>query len=262
VASPQQVLALADRLAANPGYQLESLHTVWISGAMASRDAIKRIQSILCRNVVVAYGSTEGSLVAIAPYDMVSDIPDAVGFLFPSVEMEIVDETGRVLPAGSEGFLRYRTPFFIKNFAVNNAGGPPDGSKAWCYPGDLGTVTANGVLCVRGRGDDIINCGGFKISAVSIEEAALGCTGVKDAGVCGIRGDGGADEVWIGLVTAPGFQLSEFQRSLQQHPRINELLLGAGAEVVAVDAIPRNQLGKIERGQLREKMRGARIKQA
>jgi acyl-coenzyme A synthetase/AMP-(fatty) acid ligase len=260
VASPQQALLLADRLAANPGYQLESLHTVWISGAVASRDVIKRIQSVLCRNVVVAYGSTEGSLVAIAPYDMVADIPDAVGLLFPSVEMEIVDDSGRVLPSGSEGFLRYRTPFFVKNFAVNNPGGPPDGSKAWCYPGDLGTVTANGVLCVRGRGDDIINCGGFKISAVSIEEAALACAGVKDAGVCGIRGDAGADEVWIGLVTAPGFQLSAFQQSLQQHPRINELLLGAGAEVVAVDAIPRNQLGKIERAQLREKLRGAKAK--
>jgi acyl-coenzyme A synthetase/AMP-(fatty) acid ligase len=260
VASPQQALALVDRIEANPGYRLESLHSIWISGAMISPDAIRRIQSILCRNVVIAYGSTEGSLVAIAQYDMMSDIPDAVGFLFPSVEMEIVDEADRVLPAGSEGFLRYRTPFFTKNFAVNNPGGQQDGSKAWFHSGDLGTVTEHGVLCIRGRGDDIINCGGFKISAVSIEEAALACTGVKDAGVCSIRGDAGADQVWIGLVTAPGFQLSKFQQSLQQHPRINELLLGAGAEVVAVDVIPRNQLGKIERQQLREKLRHAKAK--
>jgi acyl-coenzyme A synthetase/AMP-(fatty) acid ligase len=171
--------------------------------------------------------------------------------------MEVVDETGRVLPAGSEGFLRCRSPFFIKNFAANNPSAAQDASNAWYYPGDLGALTEGGVLCVRGRGDDIINCGGFKISAVSIEEAALACAGVKDAGACGIRGSSGLDEVWIGLVAAPEFQLSAFQQDLQKHPRINELLLGAGAEVVAVDAIPRNQLGKIERQQLRERLRSA-----
>lgn len=261
VASPQQALALADRLEANPGYRLDALHTIWISGAMASRDVIKRIQSILCRNVVVAYGSTEGSLVAMASYDMVADIPDAVGFIFPSVEIEFVDEAGRVLPAGAEGFLRYRTPFFIKNFAVNNPGAPQDGAAAWLYPGDLGTITDNGVLCIRGRGDDIINCGGFKISAVSIEEAARACPQVRDAGVCSVRGDAGIDEVWIGLVTEPGFQLSEFQRQLAQHPRINELLVNVGAEVVSVDAIPRTQLGKVERQQLREKLHGLKARQ-
>ena len=43
VASPQQALALADLCGANPGYQLNSLDSIWISGAFASRDAIRRI---------------------------------------------------------------------------------------------------------------------------------------------------------------------------------------------------------------------------
>ena len=42
----------------------------------------------------------------------------------------------------------------------------------WYYPGDIGYVTANGALCIRGRGDDVINCGGLKVSAGSLEEVA------------------------------------------------------------------------------------------
>jgi acyl-coenzyme A synthetase/AMP-(fatty) acid ligase len=254
VASPQQALGLADLCDANPGYQLDSLDSIWISGAFASRDAIKRIQSTLCRNVVIAYGATETGLVAVAPFDMIADIPDAVGFVSPWTELEIVDDAGRAVPAGTEGLIRYRTPFFIASYAANHPG-EPDGSRdVWHYPGDLGAVTANGVLCVRGRGDDVINCGGMKVSAVSLDEVVLRCSGVKDGAVCGIKGTSGLEELWIGVVPGPRFELATFQRELEQDQRFKELLQGVGAEVVAVDAIPRSQLGKIQRHELREKL--------
>jgi acyl-coenzyme A synthetase/AMP-(fatty) acid ligase len=253
IASPAQVLALADVADANPGYALGALHTIWLSGAFASRDVIKRIQSSLCRNIIVGYASTEAAQVAMAPHAMIAHIPDAVGFVGPWAQVEIVDEAQRVLPAQSEGYLRFRTPFYLANFAANNPGA--DSRDAWYYPGDLGYVTENGVLCIRGRGDDVINSGGLKISAGSIEEVALACAGVRDAGVCSVKGESGLEEVWIGLVTTPAFTLAEFQRALERHPRINELLVSLGAEVVSVDAIPRNELGKIQRQALRDKLR-------
>jgi acyl-coenzyme A synthetase/AMP-(fatty) acid ligase len=256
IGSPQQILSLVELREAHPGYRLDALNMVRISGAFVSRDVVRRVQASLCRNVVIDYGTTEASLVAWAPYDMIADIPDAVGFVGPWCELEIVDQGHQPLPAGQEGLIRIRTPFFVKNRAANNAGAQ-DAAAQWYYPGDLGHVTDNGVLCIRGRGDDVINCGGLKVSAGSLEEVLLKCSGVRDAAVCGVKGASGLEELWIGLVPKPGFQLAEFQRELEHQPKFSELLLTTGAEVISIDVIPRNQLGKIQRGELREKLLAA-----
>ncbi len=254
VGSPQQVLGLADLRDANPGYQMDSVRMVRIGGAFASRDAIRRVQASVCRNIVTEYGSTEASLVAVGLHEMVADIPDAVGFVGPWTEIEVVDETGRPVPTGDEGRIRYRTPFFTNNFAANNPGSRGDPSEQWYYPGDLGVVTDNGVLCIRGRGDDVINCGGNKISATSLEEIVLTCAGVKDVGICGVKGDSGMEEVWMGIVTEQGFELTGFQQELERHQNFKGLLRTVGAEVISIDHVPRNPLGKIQRHELREMM--------
>jgi acyl-coenzyme A synthetase/AMP-(fatty) acid ligase len=251
VASPQQALALVELCDANPGYQLDSVRMVRIGGAFASREVISRVQSGICRNIVTEYGSTEASLVAIGLQEMIAEIPDAVGFVGPWTEIEIVDGEGRPLPPGAEGHIRYRTPFFTLNYAANNPGATGDPARHWYYPGDLGFVTANGVLCIRGRGDDVINCGGHKVSAASLEEYVLRCRGIRDAGVCGIRSEAGVDEVWIGIVPTSEFQLPEFQRELERHDGFRAVLQTLGAEVVSVDAIPRSALGKTQRAELR-----------
>lgn len=254
VGSPQQILALTELRETRPGYQLGALNTVRIGGAFASPNAVKRVQTSLCRNVVVEYGSTEASLVAWAPHEMIAEIPDAVGFVGPWCELEIVDDTGTVVAAGTEGRIRYRTPFFLKNHAANNPQMQGDVASQWYYPGDIGYVTAHGVLCIRGRGDDVINLGGHKVSAGSLEEVLMKCPGVRDVAVCGVKGDTGLEELWIGIVPAPSFSIADLQRALEQDPKFSEILKVGGAEVIAIDQIPRNQLGKIQRLELRTKL--------
>src|SRR5262249_36721249 len=155
-----------------------------------------------------------------------------------------------------EGLIRYRTPFFVKNRAANEPHGPGGAVGQWYYPGDIGYVTASGVLCIRGRGDDVINCGGLKVSAGSLDEVLLKCSGVRDAAVCGVKGQSGMEELWIGIVPTAGFAVAQLQRELEQDAKFGEILKVVGAEVVAIDQIPRNQLGKIQRAELREKLRG------
>jgi acyl-coenzyme A synthetase/AMP-(fatty) acid ligase len=254
VGSPQQILALTELREANPGYQLNALNTVRIGGAFASREAVKRVQTSLCRNVVIEYGSTEASLVAWAPHEMIADIPDAVGFVGPWCELEIVNDAGSVVDAGTEGRIRYRTPFFLKNNAANNPQLQIDIAGQWYYPGDIGYVTAHRVLCIRGRGDDVINLGGHKVSAGSLEEILLACSHIRDAGVCGIKNESGLEELWIGIVPKPGFDLAVLQRELEHDATFSGLLKSMGAEVISIDQVPRNQLGKIQRGELRTKL--------
>ena len=261
IGSPQQILALAELRETHPGYRLDALNMVRISGAFASRDAVRRVQASLCRNVVIDYGSTEASLVAWAPYEMIADIPGAVGFIGPWCELEIVDETHRPLPAGQEGLIRYphavlrqepRRQQFRRGgrcpVVLPGRSRLPDRKRRALHPRP------------RRRRHQL-----RRLESFGREPLTRCCSSAPASAMrrsVGIKGESGLEELWIGLVPKPGFQLTEFQRELEQDPKFGELLLTVGAEVISVDVIPRNQLGKIQRGELREKLLAAQKKAA
>jgi acyl-CoA synthetase (AMP-forming)/AMP-acid ligase II len=56
-------------------------------------------------------------------------------------------------------------------------------------------------------------------------------------------------------VPTAGFAVDQLQRELELDAKFSEILKGVGAEVIVIDQVPRNQLGKIQRGELREKLR-------
>jgi long-chain acyl-CoA synthetase len=241
IASPQQALALAELQEKVTHYPLAGLKTLRLGGSIIARDGIERIRNQLCRNVVIAYSSTEAGIIATAPYDMIAHIADAVGFVIPGAEVEIVDAADRVLPIGSEGFVRVRSKQFVLNFGI-------DDPNTWFYPGDFGWLTEDGVLCVAGRKGDVVNRGGVKLSVVDLESFLTSCPGVQDAGACTLMGKSGFEEVWVALVFAPSVDLAELRRQIEANrefgPNIDKLFV--------VETIPRGQLGKIQRAQLSE----------
>ena len=51
------------------------------------------------------------------------------------------------------------------------------------YTSDMGTIDERGQLHLRGREDDVINIGGFKVAPTEVEDAVMAYEGVKDC-VC------------------------------------------------------------------------------
>jgi acyl-coenzyme A synthetase/AMP-(fatty) acid ligase len=252
VASPQQVLGLVEFMEKGNKSRLRSLKDLRIGGGFASADLVARVQSRLCRNVVTEYGSTETGLIAFANYETIIDVPFAVGRPVPGARIEIVDQADRPLPAGEEGLVRCRTNYLLKSLAANNPERSADAENLWWYPGDLGHLTEDGVLCIGGRADDVINCGGAKVSAVKLDEIVLKHPGVKDAGVCSVRGRSGIEEIWIGVVTESEIDVSALTRSLDESQGFR---VGVG-EVLTIDQVPRNDLGKLQRHKLKEVLLG------
>ena len=241
LASPQQAMALADIQAANAEFSLASVKSLRLGGAIVTREGMQQLMSHLCRNVILIYSSAEASTVAVAPYAMIADIPNAVGFTLPGVEVEIISPEGHVLPRGEEGFVRIRTPQFVEKL-------PPDAVDTWFYPGDIGWLTDNGVLCIAGREGDVVNRGGFKLSVSQFENFLLACPGVVDAGVCTLMGTAGFEEIWVGVVLDSSFDPDTFRRSIEANTEYKSNI----DKLFMVEAIPRGTLGKIQRAQLRE----------
>jgi acyl-coenzyme A synthetase/AMP-(fatty) acid ligase len=240
VASPGQALVLAELQQKSTRYPLAALKTIRLGGAAASADGIRRIKNHLCRNVVMTYASTEAGFAAIAPHDMIAHIPNAAGFVIPGTAVQIIDAEGNVLPAGSEGLVRLRTPLFLQNLPIENP-------NAWFYPGDVGWLTEEGVLCIAGRKGDVLNRGGDKLSVTDFEEFLRSCPGVKDAGICGVMGVSGREEVWIGLVLEPAADIGALRAKIEADAIFSSNI----DKLFVVDAIPRGSLGKIQRDDLK-----------
>jgi fatty-acyl-CoA synthase/long-chain acyl-CoA synthetase len=241
IASIQQAVALAEIQEKITRYTLPALKTLRIGGSVITRDGIERLKAHLCRNIIMSYASTEAGTAAMAPYDAIAHIPGAVGQIVPDVEIEIVDHLGATLPIGAEGFIRLRSPQFIKNFGVTD-------SSTWFYPGDLGSLTPDGVLCVMGRTGDVVNRGGAKLSATEFESFLMACAGVKDAGICTHTGSAGFEEVWVGVVLDPSIDMAAFRHHIESDKEFGTNI----DKLFVVQSIPRNELGKIQQGQLKE----------
>ena len=107
IASMHQARALVDAQQAI-GIPTPSLRSLYIGGSAASRGFFSEMQQF-CSNVISCYGSTEMGAVAMAPVGRLPDIPGAIGYVLPWLEVEAVDGDDRPLPAGTEGVLRMRT---------------------------------------------------------------------------------------------------------------------------------------------------------
>jgi len=250
IASPAQAAALVEHTEKNPGHELGSLQAIRITGSRISKDMVTRIQSTLCRKVFIEYGSTEAGVIAIAPYDMIQDVPGAAGIVTPWAEIEIVDDAGAVLARGQEGIVRCRTEFFSASFAANNPGSGVDPNTAWWYPGDIGRLDERGVLAITGRTDDLINRGGVKMSAVAIDELIGSFTDIRDAGACAMPGHGGIDELWVAVVPRRPIDISALKQRIEEDGQLPMRI----DRLFEVEEIPRTDLGKIRRGELRERL--------
>ncbi len=113
--------------------------------------------------------------------------------------------------------------------------------------GDLARVDDDGFVWIEGRAGDVINRGGNKVFPEQVEEVLRLATGVSDAAVVGVP-DARLGEVPVAFVVT-------------NHDTSDEELLGLCREHLApyktpvafhrVDALPRSEVGKILRRELR-----------
>lgn len=111
------------------------------------------------------------------------------GMVLPNVEMRILDDAGRVLPAGAVGHIVARGPEMFSGYVdagLNDGAFTDDG---FFRTGDLGALDADGYLRITGRAKDIIVRGGENLSAQEIEEAIRHHPRVADVAVVGVPDD-------------------------------------------------------------------------
>lgn len=252
VASPGGLAEFLDYYERSPAFA-SPFEAVLSVGSYLSKPLADRLRATLCSHVVSAYGATECSPVAAAPAHHIGGTPGAVGYVAPGIALETATADGRALAAGSEGLIRYRGHTCVAGYV-----GDPPGSEAffrdgWFYPGDVGRVTADGMLVISGREKAIIDLGGDKISPDAIEAALMAFPGVVHAAAFGRPNSLGIEEVWVAFTSHGTLNADAIRAHCTRLLPASQI----PARIFQVPDIPRNAAGKTDRRKLLELGRSA-----
>jgi acyl-CoA synthetase (AMP-forming)/AMP-acid ligase II len=156
------------------------------------------------------------------------------------------DESGelREVTPGETGEICIAGPGVIDSYQDN--AGQEAFQDGWFRTGDLGYLDADGYLFIRGRLREVINRGGEKIAPREVEEALLSHSAVHEAAVVG-RPDAIYGEQVVAYVAVKGVWSAEMARELRQHTAQRLSPQKVPVDFTALDALPRNPTGKIER---------------
>jgi acyl-coenzyme A synthetase/AMP-(fatty) acid ligase len=243
VANPQHLRDMVAEHRRTP-VPTPTLKLIKFGGNAMPPDLAPEVRARFCNDILCVYSATESGPVAFGHIDRIRERPGATGYLAPWADVEIVGPDDRPLPHGIEGRLRVRTRWQGYDLVEG-----VDAASRWMYPGDIGSKSADGMLTLVGRAADAINMGDVFISPERIERELSGYPGLVDVAVVGMPQARGQPEIWIG-VAAQG-QVNEQDIKdflLKKNPRWKV------SRVRVLDRISRNDMGKIVRARIREKL--------
>jgi long-chain acyl-CoA synthetase len=220
-----------------------------VGGGAAVQSAVaERWCEITGSELVEGYGLTEASpVVCINPVRRPR--LGTVGLPVPSTEVTIRDDHGNDLPVGEAGEICVRGPQVMQGYWHRH-----DEStlvlteNGWLHTGDIGAFDADGYLKILDRKKDMVNVSGFKVFPNEVEDVMAQHPGVLESAVIGVADPHTGQAVKLFVVkrdvALTEADLSKFAReqlAAYKVPRV----------IVFVDSLPKSNVGKIVRKDLR-----------
>lgn len=215
---------------------------VFVSGARVPMRLREAYRAARRANLHVELGAREVGLVSTTwPQDRDPSL-ECVGPVVPTANVEVVDAEGRALPEGQVGEIRVRTAYMIDAYYRDPAATARNFRDGWFHPGDLGSFTPQGSLCLHGRADDVMNLNGIKIYPAEIERFLEGDPAVKAAAAFALRSDLHG-QIPVAAIEWQGTARPD-AASLLARARAH-LGVRSPRRIVVVDALPRMTNGKV-----------------
>ncbi len=235
-------------------HDLSSVVMVASSGAALPRSVALALTEIFAGATVFnAYSSTEAMpaqlLLMVDP-----EVPESAGFAVGNVAIRITGEDGSSLPPGEIGDVWLRCPAPSRSYygaAEENAAVFQDG---WVRMGDVGCLDEEDRLFLVDRESDVVKSGGLKVSTPEVESVLYDHPGVREAAVFGVPHEVMGSMVAAAVVLGGDGSLPEVRSFLRERLARHKVPL----RWLTVDALPRNEAGKVVKAELRERLEAER----
>jgi len=259
-AAPTMVKRLVDH-ARRRAPDLAGLKTVVYGGGPMYLADIRDALDVMGQRFAQIYGQGESPMTITAlskPHYAASGHPRhaerlaSVGVPHSCVEVRVVDDADRPLPAGEAGEVIVRGDAVMRGYWANAEASAQTLRNGWLHTGDVGEFDADGFLTLKDRSKDLIISGGSNIYPREVEEVLLAHPGVSEVSVVGRAHPEWGEEVVAFVVRAEGRSIgpddldalcldhiARFKRP--KHYRF-------------VDSLPKNNYGKVLKTELRAQL--------
>ena len=221
-----------------------------MSGSAALAPEIhKKWKELTGKELLERYGMTEVGM-ALSNKINGEKRPGSVGVTLPGVEVKIVDDNGNVLVnEGEVGQLLIKGPQVFLEY-LNQPDKTKESFKGdWFLSGDI-VMLERGYYKILGRDSvDIIKSGGYKISALEIEDVLLKNTKIRECAVVGIK-----DDKW-GEIVASGIVFKEESLNIDEITEWCSNYLSdykIPRKIIILDDLPKNSMGKVTKPALKQ----------
>ncbi|WP_168583620.1 propionyl-CoA synthetase [Gephyromycinifex aptenodytis] len=248
-------------------YDISSMRRLFLAGERLDPETYKWATEKLGIPVIDNWWQTEtGWPIATNPVG-IEELPIKPGspsVPTPGYDVQILDDQGNQVPAGTEGSIAIKLP--MPPGTLPTLWGDDDryvssylsAFEGYYLTGDGGYIDEDGYVYVMGRTDDVLNVAGHRLSTGSIEAALAGHPSVAECAVIGVADQMKGQIPRALVVLKSGIDVSDeaaaetLRKELVERVR-NEV--GAVAALKLVDvvvALPKTRSGKILRKTMRQ----------
>lgn len=239
-----------------------NFHTLFYGGAAFPADRLESALELFGPVLTQGYGQWEAPIVfsTMQPMEHVEALKSgdkkrlqSAGRATTFAEIAIMDDEGNILPPGETGEIVTAGPQLMVGYTKNEEATREIRHGKWQRTGDVGELDDDGFVYITDRKKDMIVTGGNNVYPRQIEETLYQNAEIEEACVVGIPDKLWGETVHLIAVLRPGSSLSgeavlEWARGrlpTDRRPRSIEI----------VDALPKNNYGKILRREVRDTAR-------
>jgi len=176
--------------------------------------------------------------------------PIFVGLPVPGAEFKITDfETGELLPIGSEGEIRVRTPSLLKGYWNKPEATAECLVDGWLRTGDIGVIDSSGFIHFLGRRKEMLKVKGMSVFPPEIEALLGQHPAVLGSGVVG-REDPGKGQVPVAFIQLKPEAIGTVTPEEIQAWCRERMAVYKVPEVRIIDALPMTATGKVKKQEL------------
>lgn len=250
-------------------YDLSSLRVITYGAAPMPLPVIRKAMEVFPDvSFINAFGQTEtaSTITSLGPedHDLTGTEEEkelklkrlsSIGRPMSDVEMAIMDEDGNQLPPGEVGEIVARGPRVMSGYwKEDDKTAKTIDKDGWVHTGDMGYVDEAGYFFLAGRTSDMIIRGGENISPEEVEAVLHEHDAIEEAAVIGVPDEEWGEVPVCVVVLKKGKAASEDQ--IIEHCRGALASYKRPRTVHFAEDLPRNQMGKVLKRDLREKHAG------
>ncbi|UFP93542.1 acyl-CoA synthetase [Gloeobacter morelensis] len=214
-----------------------------VSGSAALPvQVLERWRNISGHFLLERYGMTEIGMALSNPLHG-QRRAGCVGVPLPQVEVRLVDESGVPVPAGTPGEIQVKGPGVFLEYWHKPEATAKAFQDGWFCTGDLAVVEQDGYRILGRISVDIIKTGGYKVSALEIEEVLRAHPDIQECAVVGVGDPEWGERVCAALVLKSGCSLAlePFRSWAKEYLAVYKV----PTRILSVEELPRNAMGKV-----------------